>query len=157
MCEIKALLHTNVRYWHNITVPGYQTFQHNAIEVYSNTTKISLVRAGQAATWLCTLESTSLIAVVCTLYLHSVHIKHYKSLLLYDHGCFLMIIGVNNLFIIYLIFQLSLIVDTGSTSLAVASYPRQDNDKYFYSKNSTTIYDTGTIVSKHVTPPKSFN
>lgn len=39
-------------------------------------------------------------------------------------------------------FQMSVIVDTGSTTLAVASYPRIDNDIYFHANNSNSIYDS---------------
>ncbi|CAH0399757.1 unnamed protein product [Chilo suppressalis] len=42
--------------------------------------------------------------------------------------------------------QLSVIVDTGSTTLAVASYPRHDSDKYFHAVNSTSLHDSGKEV-----------
>ncbi|KPJ06745.1 Beta-secretase 1 [Papilio machaon] len=39
--------------------------------------------------------------------------------------------------------KLNVIVDTGSATLAIASYLRPDSDKYFHLKNSTSIYDSG--------------
>lgn len=42
--------------------------------------------------------------------------------------------------------QLNVIIDTGSTTLAIAAYPRKDNNKYFYPGNSTTIYNSITKV-----------
>ncbi|KAJ2950996.1 hypothetical protein O0L34_g5372 [Tuta absoluta] len=42
--------------------------------------------------------------------------------------------------------KLSVLVDTGSTTLAIASYPHQDNDIYFHAKNTTTIFDYGKEV-----------
>ncbi|CAB3226964.1 unnamed protein product [Arctia plantaginis] len=42
--------------------------------------------------------------------------------------------------------KLKLLVDTGSTTLAVASYPRQNSQEYFHSDNSTSIYDIGKKV-----------
>ncbi|KAJ0183226.1 hypothetical protein K1T71_001202 [Dendrolimus kikuchii] len=37
--------------------------------------------------------------------------------------------------------KLSVIVDTGSTTLAIASHPRIDSDIYFHADNSSSIYD----------------
>ncbi|OWR52353.1 beta-secretase 1 [Danaus plexippus plexippus] len=46
--------------------------------------------------------------------------------------------------------KLNVIIDTGSTTLAIAAYPRKDNNKYFYPGNSTTIYNSITkIESKY--------
>ncbi|CAG9787825.1 unnamed protein product [Diatraea saccharalis] len=42
--------------------------------------------------------------------------------------------------------KLNVIVDTGSTTLAVASYSRQDSDKYFQVENSTNLIDSGKEV-----------
>uniref|UniRef100_A0A1E1WAL9 Peptidase A1 domain-containing protein n=1 Tax=Pectinophora gossypiella TaxID=13191 RepID=A0A1E1WAL9_PECGO len=42
--------------------------------------------------------------------------------------------------------KLSVLVDTGSTTLAIASYARQDSDIYFQSKNSSSIYDSAKEV-----------
>ncbi|XP_031766604.2 beta-secretase 1-like [Galleria mellonella] len=39
--------------------------------------------------------------------------------------------------------KLNVLVDTGSTTLAIATYPRQDNDEYFHFANSTSINDSG--------------
>ncbi|XP_013192536.1 beta-secretase 1 [Amyelois transitella] len=39
--------------------------------------------------------------------------------------------------------KLNVIVDTGSTTLAIASYPRREHDKYFETNNSTTFEDSG--------------
>ncbi|XP_045769653.1 beta-secretase 1-like [Maniola jurtina] len=38
--------------------------------------------------------------------------------------------------------KLSVLVDTGSTTLAIASYARKDSNKYFRSENSTSIYNS---------------
>ncbi|XP_012551396.1 beta-secretase 1 [Bombyx mori] len=42
--------------------------------------------------------------------------------------------------------KINLLIDTGSTTLAVASYSRQDSDKYFDANNSSSIYDSGKKV-----------
>ncbi|CAK1585324.1 unnamed protein product [Parnassius mnemosyne] len=42
--------------------------------------------------------------------------------------------------------KLNVIVDTGSATLAVASYPRPDSNIYFHTENSTTIYKNGKEV-----------
>ncbi|XP_068617221.1 beta-secretase 1-like [Battus philenor] len=42
--------------------------------------------------------------------------------------------------------KLNVIVDTGSATLAIASYPRLDNDKYFELRNSSSIYESGKEV-----------
>ncbi|KAL0880085.1 hypothetical protein ABMA27_002577 [Loxostege sticticalis] len=42
--------------------------------------------------------------------------------------------------------KLRVIVDTGSTTLAIASYARRDNDEYFHTDNSTTLDDTRKVV-----------
>ncbi|XP_045449857.1 beta-secretase 1-like [Melitaea cinxia] len=42
--------------------------------------------------------------------------------------------------------KLNVLVDTGSTTLAIASYARKDSNKYFRSENSTTIYNSGKEV-----------
>ncbi|CAH2047058.1 unnamed protein product, partial [Iphiclides podalirius] len=42
--------------------------------------------------------------------------------------------------------KLNVIVDTGSATLAIASYPRPDNDQYFYADNSSSIYESGQEV-----------
>ncbi|XP_059049945.1 beta-secretase 1-like [Achroia grisella] len=39
--------------------------------------------------------------------------------------------------------KLNVLVDTGSTTLAIATYPRQDNNEYFHFDNSTSINDSG--------------
>ncbi|KAG6447734.1 hypothetical protein O3G_MSEX005129 [Manduca sexta] len=42
--------------------------------------------------------------------------------------------------------KLHVLVDTGSTTLAIASYPRQDSNKYFHADNSSSINDSGKEV-----------
>ncbi|XP_047531001.1 beta-secretase 1-like [Vanessa atalanta] len=42
--------------------------------------------------------------------------------------------------------KLSVLVDTGSTTLAIASYARKDSNKYFRSENSTTLNNSGKEV-----------
>ncbi|XP_028177818.1 beta-secretase 1-like [Ostrinia furnacalis] len=42
--------------------------------------------------------------------------------------------------------KLRVIVDTGSTTLAIASYARRENDEYFHVDNSTTLDDSGKEV-----------
>lgn len=44
-------------------------------------------------------------------------------------------------------FQLNVLVDTGSTTLAIASYARKDSNIYFHSENSTSIFNSGKEVS----------
>lgn len=45
---------------------------------------------------------------------------------------------------------MNVLVDTGSTTLAIASYARKDSNKYFRSENSTTIYNSGKEVGVHL-------
>lgn len=59
--------------------------------------------------------------------------------------------------ILLCILQLSVLVDTGSTTLAIASYPRQDSNEYFHSKNSTSIFDSGKEVREGGGGSKTFN
>lgn len=42
--------------------------------------------------------------------------------------------------------KLHVIVDTGSTTLAIASYPRKDSNIYFHADNSSSINDCGKVV-----------
>ncbi|XP_075975537.1 beta-secretase 1-like [Anticarsia gemmatalis] len=42
--------------------------------------------------------------------------------------------------------KLKLLVDTGSTTLAIASYARQNSKEYFHPDNSSSIYDSGKSV-----------
>ncbi|CAH0719949.1 unnamed protein product, partial [Brenthis ino] len=42
--------------------------------------------------------------------------------------------------------KLNVLVDTGSTTLAIASYPRKDSNKYFNSENSSSIFLSGKEV-----------
>ncbi|XP_045499289.1 beta-secretase 1-like [Colias croceus] len=42
--------------------------------------------------------------------------------------------------------KLHVLVDTGSTTLAIASYARKDNGIYFHQENSTTLYNSGKEV-----------
>ncbi|XP_053604486.1 beta-secretase 1-like [Plodia interpunctella] len=39
--------------------------------------------------------------------------------------------------------KLNVIVDTGSTTLAIASYPRREHDRYYETNKSTTLEDSG--------------
>lgn len=57
------------------------------------------------------------------------------------------LISSNYIYVIMFIHQLNVIVDTGSATLAIASYLRPDSDKYFHLKNSTSIYESGQEVS----------
>lgn len=51
------------------------------------------------------------------------------------------------LFLFLCLFQLRLIVDTGSTTLAVASYSRVANDEYFDTSKSKSLSDSDRQVS----------
>ncbi|XP_026733512.1 beta-secretase 1-like [Trichoplusia ni] len=42
--------------------------------------------------------------------------------------------------------KLKLLVDTGSTTLAIASYARENSNEYFHPDNSSSIYDSGKSV-----------
>ncbi|KAJ8723376.1 hypothetical protein PYW08_003288 [Mythimna loreyi] len=42
--------------------------------------------------------------------------------------------------------KFKLLVDTGSTTLALASYARNDSDKYFHANNSSSLYNSGNSI-----------
>lgn len=48
-----------------------------------------------------------------------------------------------------MIFQLHVLVDTGSTTLAIAAYARKDSNIYFHHENSSSLYNSGKEVGKN--------